>query len=236
MTTAHRPTYNPKIGTSNNNGQPTLQISVRDLPANTKIKYRDRDKNTSKKEENGFKTPLSTRPGNIDRNEMILLLKKRERDAEFKKITEVIKEKKGKFIEKSSEEEGESDSGENSQEGEDIDVLEDREIIKELEKLKREKISKEKDKEKMLRAKVLQIYNNNPLLNKKSSKKATEQSLNSSYFESTIHNTSINNNVSKWYEDAIFKNKYQKERKVKRFINSTTGNDYHKKFMDELIH
>ena len=39
MTTAHRPTWNPRKGNGDNLDNPSLQFSARDLPSNTKIKY-----------------------------------------------------------------------------------------------------------------------------------------------------------------------------------------------------
>ena len=40
MTTAHRPTWNPRKGNGDNIENPSLQFSARDLPSNTIIKYR----------------------------------------------------------------------------------------------------------------------------------------------------------------------------------------------------
>jgi len=44
MTTAHKPTFNPAIGSTNQGGYqyltPRVQISTRDLPGELKMKYR----------------------------------------------------------------------------------------------------------------------------------------------------------------------------------------------------
>ena len=37
MTTAHRPTWNPRKGNGDNFDNPSLQFSARDLPSNTNI-------------------------------------------------------------------------------------------------------------------------------------------------------------------------------------------------------
>ena len=41
---------------------------------------------------------------------------------------------------------------------------------------------------------------------------------------------------TRWYDDVVFKNQTKDEPKpVKRFINDTTRNDFHKKFLNKYV-
>ena len=77
MTTAHRPTFVPRKGNNIYTDIPTLQFSVKDLPANTTLKLRFNEKDGRYYNEDDFLRPKNKEE---ERKRMIKELKKRERE------------------------------------------------------------------------------------------------------------------------------------------------------------
>ena len=85
MTTAHRPTFVPRKGNNIYTDIPTLQFSVKDLPANTTLKLRFNEKDGRYYNEDDFLRPKNKEE---ERKRMIKELKKREREEKRKKQKE----------------------------------------------------------------------------------------------------------------------------------------------------
>ena len=252
MTTAHRPTWNPRKGNGDNIENPSLQFSARDLPSNTIIKYR-KDGQGSKNdlEKINLKEELYKREREHEINSKLI------RDEFGNDIYDSVK--KRKLSDDLSEEiindnkEDNKDDNISSEEDESIQIFEqdkdysysnnnsdsnnesnydsddtEKELMLELEKIKKAQIEEKEKKNNELKQKTeFEILNGNPLLSQ-------------TIASSSSFNNFSNNEYSlkkKWYEDTVFKNQSRLEIKPKkRFINDTVRSDFHRKFLDKIIH
>ena len=253
MTTAHRPTWNPRKGNGDNLDNPSLQFSARDLPSNTKIKYRMNGQGNK---------------DDIDKINLKQELYKRERDHLIN--SNLIKEDFGNEIlenvkKRKLNDDNENNSIDNNNENNDINISSsneddsiqifeqdkdysysndnsndnnnesdydsddtEKELMLELEKIKNaQNEEKEKKNDEIKQKTEQEILNGNPLLSQ-------------TIASSSSFNNFSNNEYSlkkKWYEDTVFKNQSRLEIKPKkRFINDTVRSDFHRKFLAKIIH
>eukprot|EP01091_Cochliopodium_minus_P020147 TRINITY_DN8707_c0_g1_i1.p1 TRINITY_DN8707_c0_g1~~TRINITY_DN8707_c0_g1_i1.p1 ORF type:complete len:228 (-),score=103.30 TRINITY_DN8707_c0_g1_i1:114-797(-) len=226
MTTAHRPTFVNSLG-SKNKEAPSKQISSKQLPAHTKLKYRQHGQNTEDeikqrdlKQELIEKEVKSTENREKDESTVKML--------EYKKDTERLgatmswnEETLNKFNDSDDEDDSDSDSDSNEESGSGDSDEEDEEaaLLKELEKIKQEREQEriEKQKEKQEQEddeKTDSILRNNPLMFQEG-------------------NQSVKR---KWYDETVFKNQARKVEKTnKRFVNDTIRSDFHRSFLNRYI-
>lgn len=246
MTTAHRPTWAPAIASKDQGGNrkhvASQQFSSRDLPGHTKLKLRQPGQNTEEEvAARDLKAELLEREREARR--------KRKRDEfegdeeeleEMKLLTDgggpdTVKRQRLKDSDTSQmidfgldADDAESDSSSDSDDGsddsssddsdDDSDEEED-EIQRELARIKAERAAARARQEQEQQAEQMaqeedSILTDNPLL-------ADEGDFSLK---------------KKWYDDVVFKNQTKDEPKpVKRFINDTTRNDFHKKFLNKYV-
>jgi protein CWC15 len=227
MTTAARPTFNPRKGESLNAIGITHQISSRDMTGYTKMKWRDVLNMTMAipNEESTFEKKSTVKSASTPSfSESLEFSKSRisgdiNQGKEMKEglgfePRELLRKKKDYFeqdedevVEKNdaSDEEGEEEEGE-----EEETLL----LMKELERIKKERLEEKEKKEQSL------LYSN-PLLQNPLSDDATQHKV-----------------KRRWNEDVIFRNqsKSVSEKSTPRFINDTLRSEFHQKFLQRYIH
>lgn len=212
MTTAARPTFNPAKGgrsIRDNPTHPVTQVNVEALPGHTILKMRKTGQNTIDE----------IRRKNL-RNELkrAELEAKQEKKVERSEETKKIVEKLFEDLDKEDEEEEEVDEeedDESSDEESDTD-----ELMRELEKIKRERqaenerLEKQKEMEELERLENQMKNGKNPLIEGDS--------------------FSIKR---RWDDDVVFKNQAKglDERPKKRFVNDLVRSDFHRKFINKYI-
>ncbi|CAD50972.1 hypothetical protein C923_01905 [Plasmodium falciparum UGT5.1] len=115
-------------------------------------------------------------------------------------------------------------SSDNNSSDDDESDEEEKELLRELENLKRErmeKLKKEKEEQELLKKKKNNVLTNNPLIN----------------LEDSSDNDEVSTKKRKWTDDAIFRNTCEKkEKKTPSYINDTVRSAFHKKFLFKYIH
>jgi protein CWC15 len=234
MTTAARPTFDSRRGASLRDAGVTTQVSSRDMTGYTKLKWRHfvaiasetQKQELEQKEKDHFQNLqkyekpsllfLEHNEKTIEGGDSIMLseadelgfdpqalLKKRHYSA-----TTTLLDADQEEEEENEEEEEEEDEKEED---------ETAELMKELERIKRERIEeKERRLEALERQKTEVALTGNPLL------------LNQANF--TVKR--------RWDDDVVFKHqaRMMDEKPSKRFINDTLRSDFHKKFIERYIH
>jgi len=221
MTTAHKPTYHPAVGSATQGGYryhaPRTGYSVKDVAAYTELKVRQ---------------PGQNAPGEVGTRDLKAELLDRERDHAQKE--ELEKKRKGllPYAEKSVDPAKEldkidwkkfddsDDSDEDANSGSDKEDEEDdeAELQRELAKLRKEKEEERQKQERETQASQDRQLNDellkgNPLLNPESMAM-----------------------TRRWDEDVVFKNQSRDVRKVpKRFINDTIRSDFHRNFLKKYV-
>jgi protein CWC15 len=219
MSKAHRPTYVSVKAHENQGGKisyvPSKSISSREVPAQLKMKVREKKENVNFKEE-------------LLKKEQELL-KKKEREEEYGEEVYNLKENEEivlneENINKEEEEEKNEEEEEDDDDEKDIELAgsddesdndESELLLLELEKIKKEKEEIQLKKEKEEREeRENEIIKGNPLLNQE-----------------------VNTVKRKWTDDVVFKNQTKDEPKLKKkFINDTTRSDFHRRFLSKYIH
>ena len=220
MTSAARPTWSAALASGGglrdgSSSAPTLQTCAKDQPGHLKLKLR----------QIGQDAPEEIR-SNKNRNEPI------NTDKFSKRITAgLISGDSDIEIEDSdSEETNHKDFNSNNEdyvsqyesEGDDDD--EEAELMKELEKIRREREAENAAKErKAAESDPHSVLAGNPLLAAASA---------SNDFEASSFGAK-----RRWDDDVVFKNQAKgiDENPQKRFINDTTRSDFHRRFMDKFI-
>jgi len=234
MTTAHRPTYHPAKGRSDEGGnrflQPSQMASSRDLPSHTALKVRQDGQGTE---------------NDVRRKDL-----KRELEARERKASSKLPSKSDKLPEKADQEKDEhtepqslleaskaqpdfskedADDPDQSSESSESDQDEDEEdddddeamLMAELARIKKERAeeaARKTDEANRIREKERQeeAIRGNPLLNLVGEEDQTLK--------------------RRWDDDVVFKNTCKNEPvKKKRFINDTVRNDFHKKFLEKYV-
>eukprot|EP01120_Amphizonella_sp_Union-15-10_P004180 TRINITY_DN14812_c0_g1_i1.p1 TRINITY_DN14812_c0_g1~~TRINITY_DN14812_c0_g1_i1.p1 ORF type:complete len:234 (+),score=67.13 TRINITY_DN14812_c0_g1_i1:54-755(+) len=232
MTTAHKPTWNPARGHDDRGGRlnvPSQQYSSRDLPGHTKLKYRKPGQNTAEeisqrnlKEELEERERRSLQKKNkqISTEEKPMIEAPPEESSRKRKHDQIqeppLKVTKDQDPDADDEDSGNSSTSDNSDDDEDT-----AELMRELEKIKKERELESSKKEQELQQRDLDarsksILTGNPLLNQQIDAFTVKK---------------------KWYDDVVFKNQSRGEPKQKkpRFINDTIRNDFHRRFLNKYI-
>ena len=207
MTSAHRPTWAAALGGSGLRegaaSAPTFRFSARDLRAHTKLKFRQpavvppsEDGNDKQNEQQRFSIAAPTH----DEDEDLVVVS--DEEEEEKEVDERAKSNNSDSVDLNKEEEDEAD--------------ETAELMRELEKIKRERAAEEA---KRAREREAQMATSNPLLAGRLSM-ATPGIV-----------------KRRWTDDTVFKNQARglEENPTKRFINDTTRSDFHRRFLQKYI-
>lgn len=197
-------------------------ISAKDIPGQLKLKLRQPGQNTIDEVKlKDLKRELEER----ERKHREKLLKKDEEDnvpqiqSDEKKEEEKPEEIPEKKKKTEDEEDDSDDELSDSDDSSDDDDDDDDELLRELEKIKKEREMEQLKREaqqRELEAKKREhdVLTGNPLLN--------------TGLDSTVKR--------KWNDDVVFKNQARDEPKPKkRFINDTVRSDFHRKFLAKYI-
>jgi len=236
MTTAHRPTWNTAIGNSgdygnwNTGGKVSGQFSVKDMPAQTTLKFRQ-----------GAQVPDYQSKQDLVQAEALAVEEKRKAekrsllDDDAAAGAKVLSSAKPllltndevdterilrKYDDRDDEEEDYSDldTSDSDDDDDDDDELEEELLQRELEKIKKEReearLRKEAEESELsLREKSDATMESNPLLAKSSMQVKR-----------------------KWNDDVVFKNQARSEPETrKRFVNDTIRNDFHRRFLGKYM-
>lgn len=235
MTTAHRPTWAPAKGHEEQGGMriyaPSRMQSVKDLPGQTKLKFRQPGQNTvedlehgdlrSKLEEKERKHYLKTKSTNFE--------EEREDDLRLLETGAAPDGSGGgaaqhrtlvpKAID--ADDEDDADDADSSDDSEDDDEAE---LMAELDRIKRERAEEAARKAGEAAAKAeaeeqKELLRGNPLLQEKLAAQDPSFAL-----------------KRRWDDDVVFRNQTRGEPKAtKRFINDTIRNDFHRRFLDRYV-
>ena len=264
MTTAHKPTFHPAIGTANQGGYryvvPRQQFSSRDLPGQLDMKLRKPGQNTTEElskrdllkelEEREAKYQEEVELGNnlfitsLHHYDKIIIHKQTTNTNNSEKqrqglLSEPVKQNETKPIlaityEKELEAFDDSDDSDNSDDMESSDD-EDSDLDSD-------------DEEKLLMAELAAIKKEKAI--QKAKELAEEKRLKEQMEQNAMINGNPlmkNNDKNKnkktgsftlkrsWTEDTVFKNQAPEPKRRKRFINDTIRSDFHRKFMDRYI-
>ncbi|CRH02983.1 cell cycle control protein cwf15, putative [Plasmodium relictum] len=123
------------------------------------------------------------------------------------------------------DEDEDDDDEDDDDDDDDEDDDEEKELLRELENLKREKLEKlkkEKEEQEIMKNRKNNVLTNNPLIN----------------LEDSSDNEDSEQNIKKrkWTDEAIFRNTCKKKEKTISFINDTVRSAFHKKFLFKYIH
>eukprot|EP01116_Phalansterium_solitarium_P003151 TRINITY_DN137_c2_g2_i1.p1 TRINITY_DN137_c2_g2~~TRINITY_DN137_c2_g2_i1.p1 ORF type:complete len:236 (-),score=24.74 TRINITY_DN137_c2_g2_i1:121-828(-) len=234
MTTANRPTWNPAKGggdvqSGTRLSATTRAYSAKDIPGFTKLKTRQPGQHSAsdirardlkheleEREQKHFSAKEKARKRDyVEDDDSDQEDRKRIKDREDDG-TEPISKKNIDADDTDSENESSGSESDND----DDDTAE---LMRELERIKKEREEEQvrQEREKRIHEKKQrehEIVHGNPLLNPGA---AAAQDF-------TIK--------KKWFEDTVFKNQSRGEVKVeKRFINDTIRNDFHRKFLQKYI-
>mmetsp|Transcript_130 Transcript_130/g.253 ORF Transcript_130/g.253 Transcript_130/m.253 type:complete len:224 (-) Transcript_130:347-1018(-) len=222
MTTAHKPTYHPAVGSSSVGGYrfhaPLRQYSAKDQSSHATLKIRQIGQNSvSELRTRDLRAELEEREAKHFKE--VYNEKKRQGLLPFaEKQPELAKLQKNvdwsKFDDSDDTDNDDSDDSDSDDDEED----EEAELMAELERIKKERAEEARKKEEAERLEQeeqqnAQILAANPLLN------ASSFSL-----------------KRRWDEDVVFKNQSKDETKVKkRFINDTLRSDFHRNFLKKYV-
>lgn len=235
MTTAHRPTFDPARGKSSQ-AQGSIR-HARALPSHETIKYRqegqggDADKKRElerelfEKEQEHLKKVKRIEGDRNNGQEDFRKYREQVNNAqnvEKELSVEEIEERRRKIlqeIESNSEEENRSEQNSDNSDESDESESDEEELLRELEKIKRERAEekrKQEEKERLQQqeAREREIAYGNPLLNPKREDFAVKKS---------------------WMDETVFRNQGGKSKDDKGFINDLLRSDFHKKFMDKYV-
>lgn len=223
MTTAAKPTYEPaRGGTSkgeNDLSAMSKQYSSRDLPAHTKLKYRQEGQNSSSELRNrDFRKELE------EREKATRDKRDRGRESGNNSVSSGSKRPRIEQLPAANLDADDPLDEENDDDDEDADSEDDEaELLAELQKIKRERAAEmaRKDAEKKIeeeRIRMENIIKGNPLLG-------------------LADKTAEFKVKRRWDDDVVFKNcaRGEPDRKERRFINDTLRSEFHKKFMEKYI-
>lgn len=219
MTTAARPTFEPARGGRGKNegdlGSLSKQYSSRDLPAHTKLKYRQDGQGTSDEVRGrDFRRELEDRE-RVARD-------KRDRNRESGSSSSSSSSSKRPRLEQIPAANLDADDPVDDEDDEDSSDDEDdtAELMAELQKIKKERATEKsrldaEKKQEEERIRTENILKGNPLLSNSQDFKVKRR----------------------WDDDVVFKNcaKGEDDKKSALFINDTLRSEFHKKFMEKYI-
>eukprot|EP01084_Bolivina_argentea_P180519 311885_1 len=230
MTTAHKPTFHPAIGTANQGGYryvvPRQQFSSRDLPGQLDLKIRQPGQNTTQEiAQRDLKAELDEREAQyyekkrLEKQRQGLLPEPAALESGTNQTTLALTyEKELAAFDDSDDDDSDSSDDEDSElDSED----EEKALMAELAAIKKEKAlqkAKKEAEEAKLREEQEQnaMIQGNPLIkNKDGTSKHTNKSGSFALKRS-------------WVEDTVFKNQAPEPKRQKRFINDTIRSDFHR--------
>ena len=233
MTTAHRATYKSAKATYNGieqgnyytGGVGTNAVAARDLPGQKTLKRRLEGQGTE--EELGakdFKKILEEKEAQHESKRLKMLDDFDDSDDEVdddddnnnnKTTTKMLNDTSNNNINNNNNNNNNNEDDDDSSSDDDSSDDDDEALMLELEKIRKEK-EMEKKKE---------ISQGNPLLNNNNNNISSSSS------------SSSNKMTSRWDDDVVFKNQARSTLNKDKpgFINDTTKNNFHRKFMDKYI-
>jgi len=232
MTTAAKPTYVPARGgtgkSENDLGALSKQYSSRDLPAHTKLKYRQDGQNTSSDlKSRDFRKELEdkersgrdkTRGGDRARESGSSAAASSSSSASSSKKPR-LDQLPAANLDADDPVDDDDDDDEKSDDDDDT-----AELLAELAKIKKERAAEATQKEMERKAeeeriRMENIIKGNPLINQQDKAPA----------EFKVKR--------RWDDDVVFKNctRGESDKKERRFINDTLRSEFHKKFMEKYI-
>jgi len=229
MTTAHRPTWNAAVGGKNQAGNPTRYtpihaVSRKDLPGMLTLKTRGAGQDTK---------------AEIDKRDLKAELEERERK-HLEKIGKAVKPPPAAAAPQLSdggggsgggagaassasyddEDDSDSDDSDSDDDSDEDDEEDTAELLRELEKIKKEKALEQQRQEEEARAEAEEqqhtaVMTGNPLL------AGAEEGFKVK---------------RRWDDDVVFRHQSRGEpQRKKRFVNDAIRNDFHKKFLAKYI-
>mmetsp|Transcript_54544 Transcript_54544/g.70103 ORF Transcript_54544/g.70103 Transcript_54544/m.70103 type:complete len:236 (-) Transcript_54544:137-844(-) len=234
MTTAHRPTYFAAQGEASDygnwstGGKVSGQFSVKDLPSETKLKFRQgaqipdfqSKQDVLKAEAQAAEEKRKSAKKSLLEEEDLTLGSQLLKTAKPLLLTEneiEIERVSKKYDDVDDDDDSDSDLN-SSDSDDDEDDFEEELLQRELEKIRKEreeaKLKKEmEESEDSLREKSKAAMESNPLLNLGSQQVKR-----------------------KWNDDVVFKNQARSEPEIrKRFVNDTIRNDFHRRFLGKYM-
>ncbi|GJQ15455.1 hypothetical protein GpartN1_g7246.t1 [Galdieria partita] len=212
MTTAHRPTWNPAKGGNEQGGfrlnVPSAKVSARDMPGHLTLKERGKGQGA---------------PDDLEGRDLKRELEEKEQQHRKKTKTEELKEEAEKDVDADVWlDEVDDEKEEEGQAEEESDDEED-ELLKELERIKREREEEGQRKEEEERVKqenleLERAVRGNPLLNIGENRPSFKVK-------------------RRWDDDVVFR-KQNDDPVIERdqgFINDTVRNEFHRKFLERYI-
>ncbi|KAF8525793.1 Pre-mRNA-splicing factor Cwf15/Cwc15 [Hysterangium stoloniferum] len=243
MSTAHRPTWDPAQAKEVKGG--SRQYSSRDMAAHTKLKFRQPGQtSTSEVAKRDLRAELLAAEQEArDRKrkaeglpvESMAVIENG--DDEGNKRRKLLQE--AVDLDKDDDDEGENDAGDRTEKDDQDDSEEDSdeeeddtaELLRELEKIKRERAEEKARQEREQSvsesiAREAEIATSNPLLNLQAALGQTPGG------SSTSSSFTVKR---RWDDDLIFKNQASTEGKPTHFVNDLLRTEFHKKFMAKFI-
>eukprot|EP00771_Trimastix_marina_P000061 gnl/Trimastix_PCT/1065.p1 GENE.gnl/Trimastix_PCT/1065~~gnl/Trimastix_PCT/1065.p1 ORF type:complete len:218 (-),score=77.60 gnl/Trimastix_PCT/1065:373-1026(-) len=213
-----KPTYHFAMGVKDTVGVPSRQYSNRDLAAHTKLKTRQLGQHSREEvDSRDFRAELMAKERRLKEQGKSIdeIVDDTERPEEVpNKRARVAPERKFDDADDPAES-SDSDSSDSDSESDEEDTAE---LLAELERIKRERAEQQKKQERQAKQEEDamindQVMRTNPLMN-----------------------TQGFNVQGRWDDDVVFKNQTRgMALEVKRFINDTVRNDFHRKFMQRFV-
>ncbi|KAI0789630.1 Pre-mRNA-splicing factor Cwf15/Cwc15 [Abortiporus biennis] len=252
MSTAHRPTWDPAQAKDVKGG--SRQFSVRDMAAHTKLKFRQpgqtsaaevakkdlraellaaEEEARNKKRKAEGKPPLPLENGNASG---AITSGDDEANKRRKLLQEALEMDKDEDSDEDEEKDGDKSDEDEDDEDDDDDEDDTAELLRELEKIKRERAEEKQRQEreesdKTAAEREAEIATANPLLNLAAALGQTPTGVNT-----TVPGTFAVKR--RWDDDLIFKNQAMNSRdkdKSGQFVNDLLRTEFHKKFMSKFI-
>lgn len=255
MTTAHRPTWRPAVGKSNEGGWTaggavSTQISALDVASHTKLKFRTGEQVVDRKKalrESLLKLEeaeaKSGKVKKIGRREPVPEIEQEGRRKLLKQTTEVDEQKlKKKYDDEDADDGGgrDSDDGwsdvdrDHNGDESDLDASDPEEDD--------DSDSDDEDEEAALQAELAKIRAEREAAKAKAEAEAAAAEEEKLGEAAMIGNPLLATGEAsgkmkrRWNDDVVFRNQAKGEPKLKkRFINDTVRNDFHKRFLNKFI-
>ncbi|PCH36631.1 Cwf15/Cwc15 cell cycle control protein [Wolfiporia cocos MD-104 SS10] len=251
MSTAHRPTWDPAQAKDVKGA--SRQFSVRDMAAHTKLKFRQPGQTSvpevarrdlraellaaeqearDKKRKAEGKPPLAVENGKDDE-----VNKRRKLLQEALELDKDDDDEEGSQKDEKAGDDDENDDEDDDDEDEDEEEDDTAELLRELEKIKRERAEEKERQERdqsasAAAAREAEIATANPLLNL-----AAALGQNPNGVNTTVPGTFAVKR--RWDDDLIFKNQAMntrdKDKASGQFVNDLLRTEFHKKFMAKFI-
>ncbi|KAM5537855.1 hypothetical protein V8D89_008497 [Ganoderma adspersum] len=255
MSTAHRPTWDPAQAKDVKGG--SRQFSVRDMAAHTKLKFRQPGQTSTaevakrdlraellsaeaeardRKRKAEGKPPLAVEAGAGNGVGQGQDEESNKRRKLLQEALELDKDDDNDDEEENGEKAGDEDEDEDDDDDDDDDEDDTAELLRELEKIKRERAEEKERQDREQSAtdqatRDAEIATANPLLNLAAALGQTPNGINTTAPGSFAVKR-------RWDDDLIFKNQAMSSRdkdKNQQFVNDLLRTEFHKKFMAKFI-